>query len=116
MHGEFVSESIEPVPGTFDARGMTAGAPGLPKRFVWRDDEYSVAEVIETWKERSPCKHGSGEQYVRKHWFRIRTTGGEEMKLYFERQARSQRESRKRWWLYTITTAKNTEDMKGGDI
>ena len=105
MPEEFVSERIVPVPGTFDTRGMTAGAPGLPKRFVWRGNEYTVAEVVETWKETSNCKHGSSEQYVRKHWFRIRTTAGDEMKLYFERQARSRRELKTRWWLYTISPA-----------
>ena len=116
MCEEFVSEPIEPVRGTFDARGMTAGAPGLPERFVWRGNTYTVAAVIETWKDKSPCKHGSGEQYVRKHWFRIRTTGGEEMKLYFERQARSRRELKTRWWLYTIITTKNTKGTKNGHI
>ncbi len=110
MNEEFVSESIQPVPGTFDTGGMTAGAPGLPERFVWRGNEYTVAEVIDTWKDKSPCKHGSGEQYVRKHWFRIRTTGGEEMKLYFERQARSRRQRKARWWLYTIAQGPETRD------
>jgi len=108
MPEEFASEPIKPVRGTFDTRGMSAGAPGLPERFVWRGNEYTVAEVVETWKETSNCKHGSGEQYVRKHWFRIRTTAGDEMKLYFERQARSQRELKTRWWLYTISPADKT--------
>ncbi|NQU41698.1 hypothetical protein HQ520_00320 [bacterium] len=53
-------------------------------------------------EEADACWSGSGERYVRKHWFRIRTTDGQEMKLYFERQARSAREAKKRWWLHSV--------------
>ena len=98
----FVSEPIKPVRGAIDTRGMSRGEPGLPQRFLWREKEYEVAEMLEKWKEASPCTHGSDERYVRKHWFRIRTTGGEEMRIYFERQARSARERKRRWWLHTV--------------
>ena len=98
----FVCEAIAPVAGTADMGAMVRGKPGLPKRFTWRGKEYAVAEVLEQWKETSPCHHGSAEQYVRKHWFRVRTADGAEMKLYFERQARSARERKRRWWLHTI--------------
>ena len=102
MPEQFISERITPVAGTADVRGMAAGEPGLPLRFVWRGVEYAVAEVIEKWKTTGPCTSGSGERYVRRHWFRLRTTSGEEMKVYFERQARSSREKKDRWWLYTV--------------
>ena len=49
MKDEFVSEPIKPVEGTFDTGGMTRGEPGLPGRFIWRDKEYIVAEVL-TWR------------------------------------------------------------------
>ena len=100
---EFVSEKIEPVPGTTDPRGMARGEPGLPARFVWRGKEYAVAAVLETWKETGACRSGSPERYVRKHWFRVRTAADEEMTIYFERQARSRRERTSRWWLYTVS-------------
>ena len=105
MPAEFISEPISPVGRTFDRSGMTMGEPGLPGRFVWRGAEYEVTEVLEKWKETGPMKGGGAgsELYVRKHWFRIRTTDGREMKLYFERQARSARRKKQRWWLYTIT-------------
>jgi len=61
-----------------------------------------VAEVCDTWRELSSCRHGSAEQYVRKHWFRVKTKSGEVMKIYFERQARSKRDIKRRWWLYSI--------------
>jgi hypothetical protein len=102
MAEDFVGEAIKPVAGTFDPAGMTRGEPGLPQRFVWRDTEYTLAAVLEVWKEDGPCRHGSGERYLRKHWFKILTEQGPCMTLFFERQARSQRRSKARWWLYTI--------------
>jgi len=98
----FIGEPIEPVGGTMSARRMSRGEPGLPRRFRWRDADYEVAEVLEQWKDTGPCRHGSGEQYVRKHWYRVRTTDGAEMALYFERQPRSSRERARRWWLHTV--------------
>jgi len=55
MNEEFISEPIKPVAGTFNSAAMTRGEPGLPERFVWRDTEYTVAEVLEIWKETGPC-------------------------------------------------------------
>jgi len=101
----FVSEAIHPVEGTFDTAGMAAGEPGLPKQFRWRNQTYTVAEVLEQSKETGPCSHGSGEQYVRKHWFRVRTTDGAVMRIYFERQAASARQRKARWWLHSIAEA-----------
>ena len=82
---------------------MCTGEPGLPARFLWRDTEYEVAKVLEKWKTTGDCHHGSAEQYVRRHWFRLETTNGTEMQVYFERQPRS-RQNKKRWWLATIST------------
>ena len=107
MTERFVSEVIKPAQGTSDTGGVIAGEPGIPGRFTWRDNEYQVDTIMEKWKDTSPCRHGSDEQYVRKHWFRIRTTSGEEMKLYFERQARSKRERKQRWWLFSVGETEN---------
>jgi len=106
---EFVSEPIKPVAGTFDAGGMTRGEPGLPQRFVWRDKEYTLAAVLEVWKEDGPCRSGGGEMYLRKHWYKIQTEQGPRMTIYFERQARSKRHSKARWWLYTIEREKRPD-------
>ncbi len=102
MAENFISEIIKPVEGTFDTSAMTRGEPGLPKKFTWREKEYEVAEVLAVWKETGPCKSGSDEQYLRKHWYKIKTTDNSVMTLYFERQARSKGQSKARWWLYTI--------------
>jgi hypothetical protein len=102
MEERFVSETIKPVAGTFDTTSMAKGEPGLPGRVVWRDKEYEVAEVLKKWQELGPCKSGSSEMYLRKHWFEIRCTDGTEMTIYFERQPRSKRQNKKRWWLHTV--------------
>ena len=70
MQEQFISEAIKPVEGMFDAAAMARGEPGLPEQFVWRDKKYSVDEVLEKWKESGPCKSGSAEKYLRKHWNR----------------------------------------------
>ena len=102
MSEEFISEPIKPVAGTFEATAMTRGEPGLPAGFIWRDKEYAVADVLETWQELGPSRGGGPERYLRKHWFKIRTENALEMTIYFERQARSKSRSKTRWWLYTI--------------
>ena len=101
MDEQFISEPITPVAGTAGAAQMASGAPGLPGRFVWRGREYQVAELLETWKE-SGRERGGDEIYLRKHWFVVRTTDGTRMRIYFERQARSARQAKQRWWLYSI--------------
>ena len=65
--------------------------------------------MLERWKDTGPCTSGGGEKYLRKHWFRVRTTDGREMKLYFERQARRGSRQTSRWWLYTVAAAAQTE-------
>lgn len=42
---QFVSESIQPVAGSFAAGATGVGEPALPMRFVWRGVTYEVAQV-----------------------------------------------------------------------
>lgn len=97
----FVGEALQPVKETFDAGRMAAGGPGLPCEFLWRGSRVGVARVLNEWRETAPCRHGSGERYVSKHWFEIQTEAGETMKLYFERRARGRALSA-RWWLFSV--------------
>ena len=105
----FVSEAIRPLfaedSGLASDHPAAIGEPILPTGFVWREQEYAVGEVLESWKELSPCHSGSDERYVRKHWYRIRTAEGVEMKIYFERQARSKGAATRRWWLFSRADA-----------
>ena len=104
MNETFVGEAITPEDASFAASPMATGKPGLPRQFSWKGRRFSVVEVLEEWKEAGDCRHGSGERYVRKHLFRVRTTEDLEMKLYFERQGRSSGGSR--WRLYSVRNPK----------
>ena len=101
MHERFVSEVIRPVGAAWDTSRMAVGEPGLPREFVWRGRTIEIAGVLRTWRETGKCRHGSGELYVRKHWFEVATTGNATMKIYFDRHPRGQRKS-DRWWLFSI--------------
>ncbi len=101
MAEEFVGAAIQPVEGTIDAAHMSAGEPGLPRQFRRGPETIHVAQVLKTWRETGPCHHGSGETYVRKHWFEVLTDSGDKLKIYFERQPRA-RGKKNRWWLFTI--------------
>jgi hypothetical protein len=99
---EFVSEQILPVAGTGSTAGMARGEPGLPARFTWRDSEYRVIQVLETWKSSGPCRSGANEVYLRRHWYKILTEPAAVMTLYFERQANHPRRPKARWWIYSV--------------
>ena len=103
MPTSFISEPIEPVDASFDAAGMARGEPGLPRMFRWRDKEFLVAEVLEQWKDHGDCRNGSGERYVRKHGYRVRTTEGAIFRLYFQRSVgRGKIRGTQRWWIHSI--------------
>lgn len=105
MEQKFVSEPIKPVVATAATNAMASGGPGLPREFTWRGETLGIAAVLRVWKETGPCKHGSPETYVRKHWFEVETTSNHRARIYFERQPRG-RKLTKRWWLYSIENRK----------
>jgi phosphoribosylglycinamide formyltransferase-1 len=96
---EFVCEPLTPARGTGDPRAMARGEPGVPDRFTWRDREYRLVGVVESWKTSGPCRHGSGEVYLRRHWYRIVADPPAELVVYFDRQAR--KPGKPRWWVHT---------------
>jgi hypothetical protein len=102
MNEEFVSEAIRPVAGTLCTSRMAAGGPGLPRQFQWRSQVVTITRVLHAWRETGPCHHGSDERYVRKHWFEVLTDSGVAMKIYFERQPRSAKKQKDRWWLFSV--------------
>lgn len=104
MSCSFVSEPITPLKAGFDAAGMARGEPGLPQKFLWRKKEFEVAEMLERWKEHGDCANGSGERYVRKHGYRIRTSDGKVLRLYFQRSFGRAKVTSSRWWIHSIET------------
>jgi hypothetical protein len=97
-----ISEPIEPLLDETAERPFLAGEPIVPSRVRWRDTEYRVDAILESWKEYSSGSRQMPERYLRKHWFHVRAHDGTEMKLYFERQARSKGTERARWWIFTV--------------
>ncbi len=98
-----ISEEVIPVPGSGLASTAARGEPALPSRFTWRGAEYRVTAVLHAWKTTGPCSHGSGELYVRRHWYTVSVEPPGVMTLYFDRQARQSRRPKARWWLYTLS-------------
>ena len=104
MHERFISQALTPVVSTSDTSLMAAGEPGLPQQFHWHGQTMEITGVIRTWRETGPCRHGSGERYVRKHWYELETASHGIAKVYFERQARGGSHTA-RWWLFSLTDA-----------
>lgn len=102
---EFVGEELVPVAGTAEVAGMSRREPGLPQRFTWRGTEYSIVGVIEQWKSHGPCRSGGGEVYLRRHWYKILTDPPAVLTIYFERQARTAKRPKARWWIYSRAKA-----------
>jgi hypothetical protein len=97
-----ISEPIEPLLEELAERPFLAGEPALPSSFRWRGDVYRIESILESWKEYSTGSRSMPERYLKKHWFRLRVSGGTEMKIYFERSVRSKGGAKTRWWLYTV--------------
>ena len=109
----FICEPLTPVAGTADTTAMARGEPGLPKRFTWRGREYRVVDGGRTWKTTGPCTSGADVQYVRRHWYTIRTDPPMTMTVYCDRQSKDRKHPKARWWVYTIegqTTGSGTGD------
>lgn len=102
MAEQFLSEPIKPLTATSDTARMAGGEPGLPHAFTWRNETIEITEVLRTWRETGPCRHGSPENYTRKHWFEVRAASGCKMKIYFDRQPRPGSRKSSRWWLFSI--------------
>jgi hypothetical protein len=98
----FISEAMTPVAGSGDTAMMARGEPGLPQRFSWRGTEYSVLDVIRTWKTTSRCTSGADEQYVRRHWYTIRTEPPTTMTVYCDRQPKDRKRPKSRWFVFTV--------------
>lgn len=102
MPTSFISEPITPVDASFDTAGMARGEPGLPLKFRWRKKEYDVTELLEQSKGHGECRNGSGERYVRRHDYRVRTAQGLVFRLYFQRSIGRGKMPKARWWIHSI--------------
>lgn len=103
MPSSFISETIVPDKATFDTAGMSRGEPGVPRKFRWRKKDYVVTEILDQWKGHGDCRNGSGERYVRKHAYRVRTEDGTIFRLHFQRSVgRGKLTAKARWSVHSI--------------
>ena len=102
MSEQFISQPLQPVTESIDPTPMAAGEPGLPGAFTLNGERIEVLELVRKWKEHGPCSHGSGERYLQKHWYELRTRDHGVLKVCFQRQPKSARD-KNRWILYTRT-------------
>ena len=99
----FISQPIKPDPGTGDASAMARGEPGLPTGFTWRNQHFSVKQLLDTWKESEAEGHSpGGERYYRKRVYTILDDQGRTLTIYALRHVKTGESAKKRWWLYTI--------------
>lgn len=101
-HAEFIGEELTPLAGTGDVGMMSRGEPGMPRRFLWRGVQFELVGVIDAWKTQGPCRHGSGEMYLRRHWYKVQVRPHQVMTVYCDRQAKDRRKPKSRWWVYTV--------------
>ena len=101
MSEQFISEPIKPILETMDTARMAVGEPGLPKEFVWRKETVKVAKVLRHWRATGPCRNGSKEMYLRKHWYEVETASGTVMKIYFQKPTKGKLNTAG-WWLYSL--------------
>ena len=103
----FISEAIVPAAATCDTALMAQGGPGLPREFLWRGEALAIKSIVRSWNDTGRCRNGSGEQYVRKHWFEVISDRDEVMKVYFDRQPRGGARA-PRWWLFSVSGSRGT--------
>ena len=101
---ELISEAITPEAGTSDTEAMGQGLPGLPRAFTWRGSRYEITAVRSSWKH-TQREGGSGENYLRRHYYELSMSDGSTWTVYFLRQTPKSGSPRKRWFLYTLEEA-----------
>lgn len=98
---EFVSEPIRPLSGTFEAVVMAQGSPGLPEGFVRKGQTVIIGRSLGAWKQARP-EPGSGELYVRRHYYRLRMDDGTTWVVYCLRGSTRPGSGGQRWFLHTV--------------
>ena len=87
-----------------DTNRMAMGLPGLPGAFVWQGQTIRISRVLREWHDTGPCRHGSSDRYIRKHWFDVEDETGRQLKIYFERNPRPRAKGKRdRWRLFSMT-------------
>ena len=103
---EFISEPIDPEPGSFSTELMARGLAALPGAFTWRGRRYEVVECLDHFKETSTEGiRAQGDRYLRRQVFIVRLDTGQRAQLYVQRQppaGATRLAAKRRWYIYSI--------------
>jgi hypothetical protein len=92
---KFVSRPILPTAEGF-LTASSGGDPPVPRAFLWDGRTLAIAAVLRSWRS---TKTDRGDVYLKRHWFELRTSSGQTIEVYYDREARR---GTPQWWLYVI--------------
>jgi hypothetical protein len=109
-----ISFIAEPIQAIFEKPPALEKKPGCPDRFVWRDEEFQIAEVLSEWHDylrrgrmarnmtppHAETAKKRGSWGVGQDYFRVRTDIGRIFDIYFDRAPRSSDHRKGSWFIY----------------
>jgi hypothetical protein len=104
----------EPIEVEFDAPPTLEKKPGVPDRFLWREEEYQVVELLGEWhdyRRRGRAARNMQPQHAQRaartgswgvgqDYYRVRTAVGRIFDLYYDRAPRDASQRKGSWHLY----------------
>ena len=107
---QFIGETIE---AEFDRPPVFEKKPGCPSRFVWREETYRVAELLNAWTDyarrgraarnmqpqHAAVAEHRGSWGVGRFYFRVRVEGGRMFELYYDRAPKDSDRRKGAWFL-----------------
>lgn len=115
----FIGETITV---EFDESPLWEKKPGCPARFIWRDETYTVAEMLSEWADYTrrgraarnmQPQHAAvaatrGSWGVGRYYFQVRTTAGRFFELYYDRAPKGSDERKGAWFLVSELAEQNS--------
>jgi hypothetical protein len=92
---KFVSRPLVPSGDAF-VTPASGSEPPVPCAFMWGDRMLTIRTVVRTWRSG---KTDRGDTYLKRHWFELRTTCGNTIEVYYDREVKR---GAAQWWLYVI--------------
>lgn len=104
----------EPVQAVFDKPPLLEKKPGCPTSIYWREEEFSIIEIISEWHDYQRCgrmgknikpSHTSTAKFrgswgVGQDYYRIKTNQGRIFDIYFDRAPQDANHRKGNWFIY----------------
>ncbi len=104
----------EPIEVQFDAAPLFEKQPGCPACFVWREQTYTIVELLEEWRDyrrkgrmasnmrpaHAEAAAARGSWGVGRIYFRVRVATDQIFELYYDRAPSSSKDGKGTWQLY----------------